>query len=155
MSVREHPHFPGTALSLVDGCSPIDTDPQMAFLGCGHHEVAGLQTHEFRHKVLGAYQCFACGSDASGLNRARMCGEIGKQGRRRTMINTPLRKSIAVRTFGDWHNPSPGFFEMDMVVHCGKSTVGSYVHSLVLTDIASGPKRYSDPSIAQDQAVAA
>jgi hypothetical protein len=23
-------------------------------------------------------------------------------------------------------------------VHCGKSTVGSYVHSLVLTDIASG-----------------
>jgi hypothetical protein len=61
-----------------------------------------------------------------------------KQGRRRTMINTPLRKSIPVRTFGDWHDPAPGFFEMDMVVHCGKSTVGSYVHSLVLTDIASG-----------------
>jgi hypothetical protein len=61
-----------------------------------------------------------------------------KQGRRRTMINTPLRKSIAVRTFGDWNDPVPGFFEMDMVVHCGKSTAGSYVHSLVLTDIASG-----------------
>ena len=61
-----------------------------------------------------------------------------KQGRRRTMINTALRKSIPVRTFGDWHDPSPGFFEMDMVVHCGKSTAGSYVHSLVLTDIASG-----------------
>jgi hypothetical protein len=27
---------------------------------------------------------------------------------------------------------------MDMVVHCGKSTLGNYVHSLVLTDIASG-----------------
>jgi hypothetical protein len=61
-----------------------------------------------------------------------------KQRRRRTMINTPLRKSIPVRTFGDWHDPAPGFFEMDMVVHCGKSLVGSYVHSLVLTDIASG-----------------
>jgi hypothetical protein len=61
-----------------------------------------------------------------------------KQGRRRTKINTPLRKSIPVRTFGDWHDPAPRFFEMDMVVHCGKSTVGSYVHSLVLTDIASG-----------------
>jgi hypothetical protein len=61
-----------------------------------------------------------------------------KQGRRRTMINTALRKSIAIRTFGDWNDPSPGFFEMDMVVHCGKSTIGSYVHSLVLTDIASG-----------------
>jgi hypothetical protein len=54
------------------------------------------------------------------------------------MINTPLRKSIAVRTFGDWNDPPPGFFEMDMVVHCGKSTVGSYLHSLVLTDIAPG-----------------
>jgi hypothetical protein len=64
--------------------------------------------------------------------------DTAKRGRRRTMINTPLRKSIAVRTFADWHDPSAGYFEMDMVVHCGKSTVGSYVHSLVLTDIASG-----------------
>jgi hypothetical protein len=64
--------------------------------------------------------------------------DTAKQKRRRTMINTPLRKSIAVRTFGDWNDPSPGFFEMDMVVHCGKSAAGSYVHSLVLTDIASG-----------------
>jgi hypothetical protein len=64
--------------------------------------------------------------------------DTARHGRRRTMINTPLRKSIAVRTFGDWNDPPPGFFEMDMVLHCGKSTVGSYVHSLVLTDIASG-----------------
>jgi hypothetical protein len=64
--------------------------------------------------------------------------DSAKQGRRRPGISTPLRKSIAVRTFGDWNDPPPGFFEMDMVVHCGKSTVGSYVHSLVLTDIASG-----------------
>jgi len=68
----------------------------------------------------------------------RTVRDTAKQGRRRTMINTPLRKSIAVRTFGDWNDPCPGFLEMDMVVHCGKSTVGSYVHSLVLTDIASG-----------------
>src|SRR5262245_42782988 len=64
--------------------------------------------------------------------------DTAKRGRRRTMINTQLRKSIAVRTFGDWQDPAPGFFEMDMVLHCGKSTVGSYVHSRVLTDIASG-----------------
>jgi hypothetical protein len=63
--------------------------------------------------------------------------QIGKQGRRRTSINTPLRKSIAVRTFADWNDPPPGFFEMDMVAHCGKSVAGSHVHSLVLTDIAS------------------
>ncbi len=64
--------------------------------------------------------------------------EAGKQGRRRSHLNTALRKSIAVRTFNDWNDPPPGFFEMDMVAHCGKSVAGSHVHSLVLTDMASG-----------------
>jgi hypothetical protein len=64
--------------------------------------------------------------------------EVSRQGRRRSTINTPLRKSIAIRTFADWNDPPPGFFEMDMVAHCGKSVAGSHVHSLVLTDIASG-----------------
>jgi hypothetical protein len=64
--------------------------------------------------------------------------DTSKQGRRRNSISTPLRKSIAVRTFADWNDPPPGFFEMDMVAHCGKSVAGSHVHSLVLTDIASG-----------------
>jgi len=64
--------------------------------------------------------------------------ERGKEGRRRSCISTPLRKSIAVRTFGDWNDPAPGDFEMDMVAHCGKSMAGSHVHSLVMTDIASG-----------------
>jgi hypothetical protein len=64
--------------------------------------------------------------------------EVAKQGRRRTAINSVLRKSILVRTFSDWNDPPPGYFEMDMVAHCGKSVAGSHVHSLVLTDIASG-----------------
>jgi hypothetical protein len=69
------------------------------------------------------------------LKRTR---EAAKGKRRRSHINTPLRKSIAVRTFNDWNDPPPGFFEMDMVAHCGKSVAGSHAHSLVLTDIASG-----------------
>jgi hypothetical protein len=64
--------------------------------------------------------------------------ELAKQGRRKTTINTALRKSIVVRTFSDWNDPPPGYFEMDMVAHCGKSVAGSHVHSLVLTDVASG-----------------
>ena len=65
--------------------------------------------------------------------------EAAKQRRRRSGINnTALRKSIDVRTFNDWNDPPPGFFEMDMVAHCGKSVAGTHVHSLVLTDIASG-----------------
>jgi hypothetical protein len=64
--------------------------------------------------------------------------DAARQGRRRTGINMALRKSIIVRTFSDWNDPPPGFFEMDLVAHCGKSVAGSHVHSLVLTDIASG-----------------
>ena len=62
--------------------------------------------------------------------------EVAKQGRRRVQINTPLRKSIAVRTFTDWNDPPPGFLEM--VAHCVKSVAGAQVHSLAITDIAFG-----------------
>ena len=64
--------------------------------------------------------------------------DVARQGRRRTGVNTTLRKSIAVRTFEDWNDPPPGYFEMDMVAHCGRSVAGNHVHGLVLTDIASG-----------------
>ena len=63
--------------------------------------------------------------------------DIAKQRRRRTALTTPLRKSIAIRTFNDWKNPPPGYFEMDMVAHCGNSVAGSHVHSLVLTDLGN------------------
>lgn len=63
---------------------------------------------------------------------------LAKQGRRKVSVNTPLRKSITIRTYEDWNNPPPGYFEMDLVAHCGSSVAGSHVHSLVLTDIASG-----------------
>jgi hypothetical protein len=49
-----------------------------------------------------------------------------------------VRKMVAVRTFFDWEGVGPGFMEMDLVVHCGTKTVGTFVHSLVLTDVASG-----------------
>lgn len=63
---------------------------------------------------------------------------LAKQGRRKASVNTLLRKSIAIRTYEGWNNPPPGYFEMDLVAHCGSSVAGSHVHSLVLTDIASG-----------------
>jgi hypothetical protein len=77
-------------------------------------------------------------SAATMDRRLKHIREAGKLGRRRRRLNTPLRNSIAVRTFGDWNDPPPGFFEMDFVAHCGTSVAGSHVHSLVLTDIASG-----------------
>jgi hypothetical protein len=86
---------------------------------------------EVRRLVLAA--------SAATIDRMLACTrDTSKQGRRKQGVNTPSRKSIAVRTFSDWNDPPPGFFEMDMVAHCGKSVAGSHVHSLVLTDIASG-----------------
>lgn len=46
-------------------------------------------------------------------------------------------KQIAIRTFADWNSPPPGFFEMDFVAHHGGSRAGSFVYTLVLTDIAT------------------
>jgi hypothetical protein len=104
--------------------------------------IAGLVEAMERHGHLrldpGVRGSLLCMSAATMDRLLRTVRDRAKQGRRRRMINTALRKSIPVRTFGDWQDPAPGFCEMDMVVHCGKSTVGSYVHSLVLTDIASG-----------------
>ena len=48
------------------------------------------------------------------------------------------RRRIKMRTFADWNEPPPGSMEMDLVAHCGPANRGSYVNSLVLTDIASG-----------------
>ena len=65
--------------------------------------------------------------------------QIDGQRKRRTGVGAAIRRSIPVRTFADWRDPPPGFFEVDMVEHCGgPKTDGNYVHSLVLTDIASG-----------------
>jgi hypothetical protein len=48
-----------------------------------------------------------------------------------------LKKQITVRTFADWNDVIPGFLEGDLVAHCGDRTDGSFLNTLVLTDIAS------------------
>jgi len=64
---------------------------------------------------------------------------IDGQRKRRTGVGSAIRRSIPVRTFADWRDPPPGFFEIDRVEHtCGPKTDGDYLHTLVLTDIASG-----------------
>ena len=65
--------------------------------------------------------------------------QIDGQRKRRKGVGAASRRSIPDRTFADWGDPPPGFFEMDMVEHYnGQKTDGDYLHTLVLTDIASG-----------------
>ena len=60
------------------------------------------------------------------------------QRRRRRSGGDRVRGRVPVRTFGDWQDPAPGFVEADLVAHCGSLMAGSFVWTLVLTDIASG-----------------
>jgi len=60
------------------------------------------------------------------------------KGRSTTKPGTLLRSTIPVRTFSDWDETRPGFFETDLVALCGDSVRGDYVNALNLTDVASG-----------------
>ena len=42
------------------------------------------------------------------------------------------------RTFSDWHDPSPSFFEADLVAHSCPNASGRFIQTLVVTDIATG-----------------
>jgi len=58
--------------------------------------------------------------------------------RRRTAPSSAVRRSVPVRTFSDWQDPPPGFVEADLVAHSGPAASGSFVQTLVLTDVATG-----------------
>jgi hypothetical protein len=77
---------------------------------------------------------------AATIDRALApCREASGRRRRWPSAGVPsVRREIPVRTFADWCDPPPGFVEADLVVHSGPSMRGSYVQTLVLTDIASG-----------------
>lgn len=55
-----------------------------------------------------------------------------------TKPGTLLRNQIPIRTYADWDDAKPGFFEVDLVAHCAESTHGEYLNSLVLTDVCIG-----------------
>jgi hypothetical protein len=64
--------------------------------------------------------------------------QAGGRKRRRGIASASLRRSVPVRTFSDWRDPPPGFFEADLVAHSGPRATGSFIQTLVLTDIATG-----------------
>ncbi|MGH6803100.1 MAG: integrase catalytic domain-containing protein [Methyloceanibacter sp.] len=100
-----------------------------AMEGHGHLELDAL----VKARLL---QISAATIDRS-LSNAR--AHIGGKRRRGTGVGAAIRRSVPVRTFCDWRDPPPGFLEVDMVEHCGgPKTDGDFVHTLTLTDIASG-----------------
>jgi hypothetical protein len=62
----------------------------------------------------------------------------GRRGRCTTKPGTLLRSQVAIRTFADWTDAVPGFFEIDLVAHCGETTAGEFVHTLSAVDVTTG-----------------
>lgn len=62
----------------------------------------------------------------------------GPHGLSTTKPGTLLKQAIAVRTWNDWDDARPGFFEIDLVAHCGETTEGQYLNTLTMTDVCTG-----------------
>src|SRR5450631_3657262 len=58
--------------------------------------------------------------------------------RRRAGFYSAVRREVPIRTFNDWHDPPPGFCEVDMVAHGGTSVAGSFIQTLTMVDVATG-----------------
>lgn len=69
---------------------------------------------------------------------APMRAQSSGRTRRRAAPSLAIRRSVPVRTFSDWGDPTPGFVEADLVAHSGPITRGGFIQTLVLTDVASG-----------------
>ena len=61
----------------------------------------------------------------------------GPRGRCTTKPGSLLKEKIPVRTFADWDDARPGFLEIDLVAHCGRTTAGEYLHTLNAVDMAT------------------
>jgi Integrase core domain len=85
---------------------------------------------EIRPKILSM--------SAATIDRLLRTPRSATSNRKTRRVVPEPRRRIKMRTFADWNEPGPGSMEMDLVAHCGEVNRGSYVHSLVLTDIASG-----------------
>lgn len=60
------------------------------------------------------------------------------KGRSHTKPGTLLKHQIPVRTWAEWDDVVPGFFEIDLVGHEGGVSSGEFCFTLTMTDIATG-----------------
>lgn len=68
------------------------------------------------------------------LHQERIKTKIGLS---TTQPGSLLKNQIKVRTFADWNEKKPGFFEADLVAHCGEAVMGVFLNTFVMTDIVT------------------
>ena len=65
--------------------------------------------------------------------------ELKLKGKSCTKPMNSVKNRIPIRTYySSEERKTPGFWQTDTVHHCGQTTRGHYLHSLVATDVASG-----------------
>ena len=77
-------------------------------------------------------------ASASTLDRLLKPIRATAGSRRKRRKRPSMGGQVPVRTFADWNKPPPGFLEIDFVAHCGGPLSGSFIHSLVATDVCTG-----------------
>jgi len=73
----------------------------------------------------------------------RLLHSVRRQHRRHGLATTSpslaaLRAQVPLRTFTEWGNVPPGHMQADLLAHCGESTYGFYLTSLLAIDVATG-----------------
>jgi hypothetical protein len=89
-------------------------------------------TDDVRDQLLS----LSCATADRLLQPARAAGQ--PRGVSTTKAGSLLKHHIPVRTFADWNAATAGFFEADLVAHCGDRPDGAFLSTLVLTDVATG-----------------
>ena len=89
---------------------------------------------------------------ASTIDRLLCSVRNSSQSKRRKHRPKKVGKQIPVRTFADWGNPNPGYLEIDFVVHAGGLMKGSFIHTLVGTDVSTGWTEFV-PLLAREQSL--
>ncbi len=113
---------------------------------CGDRLVPLLATEVDRLRVLGELRC----SDmvAAKLQQIRSTTIDAKLRPEKTRLrlryqphppSAPhLYRQIPIKVSTEWDRTAVGHCQLDFVLHCGTSSAGAYLHSLALTDIATG-----------------
>jgi hypothetical protein len=100
--------------------------------------VAALEQHHGLHVAPGVRAALLTASPATLDRQLRLLRRRrGRQPRRVAPALHALRAEVPLRTWGDWAGVAPGALQGDLVLHCGESTHGFYLASLVTVDVAT------------------
>jgi hypothetical protein len=100
-----------------------------------------LQALERHHGLTLAAPARAALLAASPATLDRLLRPLRRQRRRRPYRVSPataaLRQQIPLRTWSEWAHVRPGALQGDLVLHCGESTAGFYLATLLAVDVAT------------------